>query len=150
MLYNIKKVIIICLIALLVVIPTAYASNNQTDFELNDNILSDSYYFDANVDVSGNGSLNSPYKTLRNNVHDDSVIYLNEGIYSGYSIEVNNITIIGKSSENTIIKNMNIPISIKEFMKVITRDNSYAMLYFNKKINTITSLNTINSFNSFN
>ena len=70
MLYNIKKVIIICLIALLVVIPTAYASNNQTDFELNDNILSDSYYFDANVDVSGNGSLNSPYKTLRNNVHD--------------------------------------------------------------------------------
>ena len=35
-----------------------------------------------------------------------------------------------------IIKNMNIPISIKEFMKVITRDNSYAMLYFNKKINT--------------
>lgn len=108
--YNIKKVILICLIALLVVIPTAYASNNQTDFELNDNILSDSYYFDANVDVSGNGSLNSPYKTLRNNVHDDSVIYLNEGIYSGYSIEVNNITIIGKSSENTIIKNMNIDV----------------------------------------
>ena len=128
--YNIKKVIIICLIALLVVIPTAYASNNQTDFELNDNILSDSYYFDANVDVSGNGSLNSPYKTLRNNVHDDSVIYLNEGIYSGYSIEVNNITIIGKSSENTIIKNMNIKDKLRLGICLSTSD--WADILYNK------------------
>lgn len=114
---------------LLVVIPTAYAADNQTELDLNSNeiILSDSYYFDANiVDDSGNGSLDSPYKYLNSDrVRDNSTIYLNDGTYyNGFNKEVYNLTIIGKNSEKTIIKNIRFKVEGSLMIQNVTLINS--------------------------
>ncbi|MBE6510242.1 MAG: adhesin [Methanobrevibacter millerae] len=57
-------------------------------------------YVDSNVDVSGNGSITNPYKTIAEAVNSDaSTIYVSNGIYSTENdsqIIINrNITIIG-------------------------------------------------------
>lgn len=125
---KIRKAIIICLILLIVFIPTAYAADNQTNLSLNSNdvMLSDSYYFDANVDDDlGNGSLDSPYKQLKSNrVIDNSTIYLNDGIYYGFNKEFSNLTVIGKNSEKTIIKNIQFDIKGSLIIQNVTLINS--------------------------
>lgn len=97
------------LLAMLLLIPTAFASENQTAFELSDNadeaIASDSY-FDAGIaNDTGNGTKDNPFKELTaDRINDNSVIHLEDGQYyvNGY-IDKYNLTFIGKSSQNTVI-----------------------------------------------
>jgi len=100
------------LIALIVVIPATYAADNQTMLELNDeDALSDTYYFNANIENdNGDGSSQNPYKYLTNDrIEDNSIIYLKNGEYDleGSIKYIYNVTIIGQNSDNTIIKNAN-------------------------------------------
>lgn len=94
--------------SLLVAIPTTFASDNATvvSADANSVVLSDDYYFDANLpNDDGNGSIDNPYKELTSNrIEDDSVIHLADGEYNlYYSKTVRNVTFIGQNSENTII-----------------------------------------------
>ncbi len=100
------------MIALIVVIPATYATDNQTMLDLNDDeALSDTYYFNSNIENdNGDGSSLNPYKYLtKDRIIDDSTIYLENGEYDleGNIKYINNVTIIGKNSDNTIIKNAN-------------------------------------------
>ncbi|MDO5823268.1 C1 family peptidase [Methanobrevibacter sp.] len=140
--HKLKKSAVIFLIALIFIIPTAYASDNQTELSLNgdEGVLSDSYYFDAGVaDDMGNGSIDNPYKRLtKNRIKDDSTIYLNNGVYdNGVYKQVSNLTLIGKSCENTVIGNLNLEI------------NGYLLVYNVTFIDCkITSYGNVSLFNS--
>ena len=97
------------LICLLIVIPAGFAVDNETvvaDSD-NDNLAGGDYYFDANFENgAGNGTINNPYKTLSSSrIVSNSVIHLASGVYDlNYQKSINNVTIIGDSPSNTIIK----------------------------------------------
>lgn len=106
------------LILLLIVIPTGFAMDNETAVAVSDNdtlssvdedILTDDYYFDASIDNDdGDGSIYNPYKELTYyRIKANSVIHLASGEYKlDAGLNVNNVTIIGESAESTIVDNV--------------------------------------------
>ena len=105
------------LLLLLIVIPTGFAVNNETVIA-NDNatmltsdsedMLGDEYYFDASVDNDkGDGSKYNPYQKLTPyRVKTDSINHLDSGVYDFNShATFNNVTMIGASPADTIVKN---------------------------------------------
>ena len=98
-------------ILLIMIVPTTFAMENQTasDISVNDDdVLASEYYFDAGIDSdNGNGTKYNPYKVLKDNkIDDNSIIHLEDGEYEVMgNINHNNLTFIGKGSQNTIIKN---------------------------------------------
>ena len=103
--------LMLAFILLIMIVPTTFAMENQTasDISVNDDdVLASEYYFDAGIDNdNGNGTKYNPYKQLKNNrLSDDSIIHLEDGEYDVKdNIYYNNLTFIGKGSQNTIIKN---------------------------------------------
>ncbi|MEE1133701.1 MAG: C1 family peptidase, partial [Methanobrevibacter sp.] len=105
------------LLLLLIVIPTGFAANNETVIADgnetmltggSEDILSDEYYFDASVDNDdGDGSIYNPYQKLTPyRVKSDSINHLDSGVYdfnNGASFK--NVTMIGASPADTIVKN---------------------------------------------
>lgn len=97
------------LACLLIVIPTAFAVDNETSLGLDDttDVFSADYYFDANVENdTGNGTLDNPYRNLTaDRIESDSVIHLADGEYElDSSKTIRNVTIIGQHVESTIIR----------------------------------------------
>lgn len=101
-------------------IPTSFAGDNQTVLAADESvqnttlpnnpeedILTGDIYFDANAEKDGDGSISNPYKVLsEDKIKDNSVIYLENGQYSLNSFITNkNLTVIGSSPSQTIIKN---------------------------------------------
>lgn len=109
------------LISLLVIVPTSFASDNQTglNFVGNDtNVLTEDYYFDSTINNdTGNGSELNPYKELTSDrIQDNSVIHLAKGEYSLRGFSAENITIIGESSQNTIINMKSYAITTNNYL----------------------------------
>ena len=108
------------LICLLIVIPAGFAMDNETGIGLSeennqDTLVSDEsgvlnandYYFDASVENdTGDGSIDHPYKEFNSvRVHSNSIIHLADGEYNfNGSSNINDVTIRGESSTNTIVK----------------------------------------------
>ena len=96
-----KKFIIISLFILLILIPSTFAIDNETVTATSDDI-----YFDSNVvDDKGDGSIDNPYKILRDErILDNKVIHLADGEYNYSQINTHtNISIYGQNSSKTII-----------------------------------------------
>ena len=102
---------IIFLLILLLVIPISFASDNATVEDTiaisdNDEIISSNIYFNSSSSVDGDGSQSNPYNHLESSrLTDNTVAYFSNGEYrldSGRAF--NNLTIIGQSPLNTIIK----------------------------------------------
>ena len=108
------------LMLLLIVIPASFAGENQTAIglseesqnntlsSLDDNVLTDDYYFDASLENdNGDGSIYNPYRDFTSyRIHSNSVIHLADGEYNFVSkSNINNVTIIGQSASGTIVKN---------------------------------------------
>ncbi len=105
---KIKKIALLSiLLLLLIAIPVSFAVDNSTDNDTD--VLTGEYYFDANFDKStGNGTLYNPYKELTpSRIQDNSIIHLSSGEYDfeSNSKTINNVTIIGENTQNTVIKN---------------------------------------------
>ena len=106
---NLKLIALFSLLFVMVLIPTAYAADNQTAIEAGDegNVMGDEYYFDANVENdTGDGSQDNPYKELTSDrVRDNSIIHLSDGEYQlNAQVDRKNITVIGQNPKNTVIK----------------------------------------------
>ena len=107
---NIRIIALISIFCLLLVLPTAFAGENQTYIGISDegdNLLSDDYYFDASVENdTGNGSVDNPYRDLNaSKIKSNSVIHLADGEYELDTVKyTNNVTIIGQHVCETIIK----------------------------------------------
>ena len=113
---NIRLIALFSLLCLLVLIPTAYAMDNQTDCDMDnqtalqasdeDSVMGVDCYFDANIDNdNGNGSSDNPYRNITpSRVKDNSVNYLNDGEYrlTG-QVNKKNVTIIGQDPQKTIL-----------------------------------------------
>ena len=102
---------IIFLLILLLVIPISFASDNATVEDTiaisdNDEIISSNIYFNSSSSIDGDGSQSNPYNHLESSrLTDNTVAYFSNGEYrldSGRAF--NNLTIIGQSPLNTIIK----------------------------------------------
>lgn len=109
-----KKGILIALLSLLcllIVVPNAFALDNQTEIAVNDSdVLSDEYYFDIHIENdTGDGSKYNPYKEfIPERIKDNSILHLAEGVYTlTNNIKANNITVIGQSPQKTIISYTN-------------------------------------------
>ena len=94
--------VMVVLLCLLVLIPTAFAAENQTAFEIADNssdVISSDSYFDAGAANAGNGTKDNPFKELKpDKIKDNSIIHLENGEYSVNSnINNYNLTFIGKA-----------------------------------------------------
>ena len=119
---NVKFIALFSILCLLIVIPATFAGNNDTAILTSDAIqndysiavnssasdnLADEYYFDANAENdAGNGSYTNPYKELTSTrVNDNSIIHIANGEYEWDSFKgISNVSIIGQSAENTIIR----------------------------------------------
>ena len=125
-----KKIQFVAFIAilfcLLIVIPYSFAGDNQTVIGvseqnqdnlssaiLDDNFNVNEYYFDSSAVNDGDGSKENPYNRLTSyRIYDNSVIHLASGEYNlANSKTVNNVTIIGDHSLNTIVKNARFTVS---------------------------------------
>ncbi|WP_407424486.1 C1 family peptidase [Methanobrevibacter sp.] len=102
---------IIILLILLLVVPIGFASENLTDdytisISDNDEILSSDVYFDSSSSVDGNGSQSNPYNHLDSRrLTDNSIAHFADGEYTlDGTKSFYNLTIIGQSPLNTIIK----------------------------------------------
>ena len=109
--------LLLVLLSLLMVIPTTFAFDNDTivSSDANSVILSDDYYFDANLSSdTGDGSISNPYKELTSDrIQDNSVIHMLNGEYSlDYSKTVRNVTIIGQDAQNTIIRSNGLTLTV--------------------------------------
>ena len=107
---KLKIIAVMLVLMAIVLMPTAFAEENQTTVELADDsdAISSDYYFDAGaVNDTGNGTKDSPYKELTaDKIKDNSIIHLEDGEYDvNNGIYNNNLTFIGKSTQNTIINN---------------------------------------------
>ena len=114
--FKYDKIIVMFLILLffLVIIPSGFAADNQTEndasitqmSENGDVILGKDYYFDANAeDNTGDGSHSNPYKTLTDSrIKNDSTIHLANGEYSlKQKHTYSNISFYGEDAEKTVI-----------------------------------------------
>lgn len=112
-----KAFVILMILFLLVIIPSCFAldNNSSNDFinENQDGALNKSpkplavdYYVNASKDINGDGSIYNPYNELiLEDFEMDSVIHVTNGEYVlDDGAELNRITIMGESPENTIIR----------------------------------------------
>ena len=97
----------------MLIIPIGFASDNITFNDENlaispdDELLSlTEIYFNSSVENDGDGSQSSPYKYLSSSkIHDNSIAHFADGEYSlDRSMTFDNLTVIGQSPLNTIIK----------------------------------------------
>lgn len=99
--------IISIFICLLILIPSSFAVDNETNNN-GGNVLTADYYFNANIENdTGNGTADNPYKNLNYyNLKDDSIIHLASGTYdfNGHKT-IRNVTIIGENASTTFVKN---------------------------------------------
>ena len=118
--FNKSIMLLTFVLMFLVIIPTAFAEDNETVLEADidagstDTVVltagePNHYYFDASAqNDTGDGSAENPYKYLRDEyVRPNSVLHFAEGEYSFKQINsgnYNNITFIGQNSQNTIIR----------------------------------------------
>ena len=82
-----KLLLFLSIILILLIIPSAFAADNDTDSlkaDLNATPVSNDIYFDANAtNDHGEGTPDSPYQQLRDGrILDNSVIYLKNGEYN--------------------------------------------------------------------
>ena len=112
--YNLLSLIVF-LMFMLLVIPSTYAMENESNITLtvneeeyvlrnNDNDI----YFDASAQINGDGSKNNPYNQLRQEyMRNNQRIHLASGEYlfdSSSSIQFNNLTVYGSGAANTIVR----------------------------------------------
>ena len=102
-----KKIFILILL-LFLLIPVSFAVSNDTDSlqdDSNSDILtSNDYYFNASTTADGDGSVDLPYKDLKNNVKANSVNHIANGNYSfDDDLLISDVTFIGEDTEKTII-----------------------------------------------
>lgn len=104
----IKKGCIILFLFILL-IPTISAMDNDTiQLEESNNMevleSSTDYYFNASVIDDGDGSIQTPYKNLENNIKANSVNHLSNGEYDlGENVIINDVSFIGQDAEKTVI-----------------------------------------------
>lgn len=113
---NKKFILITSILLLFIILPSSFALNNENQTliddssilevsEVDEDILSDDYYFDASIDIDGNGTESNPYKYLEGNIVDYSTVYLKDGEYElDKSKSFYSLSIVGESAKNTIIK----------------------------------------------
>ena len=125
-----KYFLITILLLLFLVIPTAFADANQTD-----------YYFDVNVDNEGNGTVNSPYCDFSNDkITDNSIVHFASGNYSFTdSGSYSNISFYGKNSKETILDGKG------HSLNLLALSNFKNITLTNIKITTHESLNASNT-----
>lgn len=102
-----KKIFILILL-LFLLIPVSFAVSNDTDSlqdDSNSDILtSNDYYFNVSTTADGDGSVDLPYKDLKNNVKANSVNHIANGNYSiDDDLLISDVTFIGEDTEKTII-----------------------------------------------
>ena len=114
---KIKFIALLSIFCFIFLIPCANALDNQTvTWENDTGVLTKEYYFDADIgNDTGDGTVNSPYKTLSSQtIKDNSIIHLSEGQYNLTSkISVRNVTIIGQNPSNTIISYSGVGFNVK-------------------------------------
>ncbi|MEE0902530.1 MAG: hypothetical protein UIB31_08370, partial [Methanobrevibacter sp.] len=79
--------IMLVLISVLVIIPTGFAADNQTDMDgiVNDtDSVSNDFYFNSSIENStGNGSKYNPYKDLSGyQIQDNTILHFSNGEYN--------------------------------------------------------------------
>ena len=105
------------IIMVLCIIPYSFSMDNQTQLSTqdsqslsldstNDDVLSSKSicYFDSNAAVDGNGSKESPYKTLSGRIKVNSINYLANGEYTNFNDYIGNYELIGEDADRTIIR----------------------------------------------
>lgn len=108
-------IILVFVLFIFLILPFSFAFNDNNTTELgidgsnHDMLTANDYYFNASVEDDGNGSQNNPYKYIsKDKLVENSVIYLSDGEYElDKGKTVYNISIIGQSSQNTIINFQN-------------------------------------------
>ncbi len=107
------SIILFFTVLLMLIIPIGFASDNSTLNNENMAISADNevlslteIYFNSSVESDGDGSQSSPYKYLSSSkIQDNSIVHFADGEYTlDSSKSVQNLTIIGQSPLNTIIK----------------------------------------------
>lgn len=85
-------------------VESAVYNSTMEDEVLKDTAGVDIYFDAVNGNNCGDGSLNSPYKSLNSrNIKDNSVIHLAKGNYNLGSLTFNNVKILGEDKVNTVI-----------------------------------------------
>ena len=108
-------IILVFVLFIFLILPFSFAFNDNNTTELgidgsnHDMLTANDYYFNASVEDDGDGSQNNPYKYIsKDKLVENSVIYLSDGEYElDKGKTVYNISIIGQSSQNTIINFQN-------------------------------------------
>ncbi|WP_407380723.1 Ig-like domain repeat protein [Methanobrevibacter sp.] len=106
------NIIFLFLVIFVLIIPTSFASDNSTiDDGLavgDDSVLlsANDIYFNSSSEIDGNGSQTNPYKYLYSTrLSENGIAHFATGEYQlDKSRSLNNLTIIGQSPLNTIIK----------------------------------------------
>ena len=94
---------------LAIAVPAGFAADevsmNDTTASVDEDILSDDYYFDVNSDIDGNGSADSPYNNFTpDRIKSDSAIHLASGEYNLTSdISREKLSFYGISAQDTIL-----------------------------------------------
>ena len=105
---KIKFLVLFSIVFLMLAIPATFAVENETALESSNtsqNVLTADYYFDANAQTDGSGTITDPYKDLTaSRIRDNSNIHFAAGNYTlSFSKTVKNVTFIGSGATNTII-----------------------------------------------
>ena len=102
MMYKKFFILFLVILFILIMVPSSFASDvNQT---LSDSV--DEIYFDCNaVDDQGDGSIENPYKVLRDGrILDNTVIHLANGEYNYSQLNTHsNVSFYGEDSTKTVI-----------------------------------------------
>lgn len=131
-----KLFVLFSVFCLAIAMPLSYADDNETvvaaDGQTENPIQQDgdiltsvSYYFDANAENdTGNGSIENPFKDLNaDNIKDGSTLYLARGEYNlNKYCSVSNLTIIGSSASDTIVKYNRYQIALKSSSSLTLRN----------------------------
>ena len=121
--------IFLFIILFILIIPFCFASDNITMNNDNLAISSDggllstsNIYFDSSVEIDGNGTQMSPYKYLSySRLSDNSIAHFANGEYElDRAKSVNNLTIIGQSPLNTIIKSESFQLTNQNTLNIIS------------------------------
>ena len=94
----------------LLLIPSVFGADNETDIldsSSDTQPIGNDIYFDANAsDDEGNGTIDHPYKNLRDGeITDNDVVHLKNGNYDFLQFSTyRNISIIGEDASDTVIR----------------------------------------------
>ena len=113
-----KSFVVFSLILIILVIPSAFAADNNT-VSLNATSSSNDFYFDVNATHDhGDGTPDNPYRELRDGrILDNSVIHLKNGEYDFTSINSHkNVSFIGEDSTKTIIQGNGGVLLVNDFL----------------------------------